>query len=233
MRRTSRSDRCSAASCPPTCERGEFWESRILPEDWSSLRGVQPPGCCAGEDAQATYRLVGMDGITRVLRDRARPRRKADGGMLVDGIVSDITASTEAAAQLAEASDRFTSLLDVVGAHVYLALASPADGTMQELFQGPGGDRLLGGAEPDPGMVNWDRAVHPDDRADYDDLQPGAHPRRGRRGLRPADRRRRDHALGALTVGPAAPGPTAPSRSAASSSTTPSGAGSKTTCARA
>ena len=39
---------------------------------------------------------------------------------------------------------------------------------MEELFQGPGADRLLGGAEPDPEMVNWDAAIHPDDRAVYD-----------------------------------------------------------------
>ena len=87
--------------------------------------------------------------------------------MLVEGIISDITAREQAAARLAEASDRFAGLLDVVGAHVYLTLALP-DGTLQELFQGPGGDRLLGGAEPDPDMVNWDTAAHPDDRPDYD-----------------------------------------------------------------
>ena len=116
-----------------------------------------------------TYRLVGLDGVTRTLRDRARPRRKPDGGILVEGIVSDVTACEQAAARLAEASDRFTSLLDVVGAHVYLTLALP-DGTLEELFQGPGGDRLLGGAEPDPDMVNWDTAVHPDDRRAYDEF---------------------------------------------------------------
>ena len=37
-----------------------------------------------------------------------------------------------------------------------------------ELFQGPGGDRLLGGAEPDPEMTNWDAAVHAEDRSAYD-----------------------------------------------------------------
>ena len=114
-----------------------------------------------------TYRVVGLDGATRVLRDRARPRRLADGSVRVEGIISDITAREEAAARLDEASDRFTSLLDVVGAHVYLALALP-DGQLQELFQGPGGDRLLGGAEPDPEMTNWDAAVHADDRPAYD-----------------------------------------------------------------
>ncbi len=154
---------------PADVERGEFWESRILAEDWAAYEAFNRR-LLEGEDAEVTYRIEGLDGITRVLRDRARPRPKGDGGMLVDGIISDLTAREEAAARLAEANDRFTSLLDVVGAHVYLALASPADGTMQELFQGPGGDRLLGGAEPDPGMVNWDRAVHPDDRADYDEF---------------------------------------------------------------
>ena len=123
--------------------------------------------CSADEDAEVTYRLLGLDGVTRILRDRARPRRMANGNVLIEGLISDITAREEAATRLDEASDRFTSLLDVVGAHVYLALALP-DGQMEELFQGPGGDRLLGGAEPDPEMVNWEAAVHPDDRPAYD-----------------------------------------------------------------
>src|SRR6476661_4271813 len=83
---------------------------------------------------------------------------------LLDGEDAEVTYRV---ARLDEASDRFTSLLDVVGAHVYLALGHP-DGRMQELFQGPGGDRLLGGAEPDPEMTNWDAAVHADDRPAYD-----------------------------------------------------------------
>ena len=125
--------------------------------------------CWAARTPRRRTASPGWTATTRVLRDRARPRRKADGGVLVDGIISDITAREEAAARLAEASDRFTSLLDVVGAHVYLALALP-DGSLEELFQGPGGDRLLGGAEPDPEMVNWDAAVHPDDRPAYDEF---------------------------------------------------------------
>ena len=155
-------------SVPDGIETGEFWESRIPAHDRAAYEAFNR-SLLRGDDAEATYRIAGLDGTTRILRDRARPRRKADGGMLVDGIISDITAREEAAARLAEASDRFTSLLDVVGAHVYLALALP-DGSLEELFQGPGGDRLLGGAEPDPGMVNWDAAVHPDDRGAYDEF---------------------------------------------------------------
>jgi diguanylate cyclase (GGDEF)-like protein/PAS domain S-box-containing protein len=73
----------------------------------------------------------------------------------------------DAETRLAEQRDRFTSLLDVLGEHVYLALVL-ADGTIKEIFQGPGADRLLGGAEPDAEMENWDAALHPDDRAVYD-----------------------------------------------------------------
>ncbi len=73
----------------------------------------------------------------------------------------------DAEARLAEQRDRFTSLLDVLGEHVYLALVLE-DGTIKEIFQGPGADRLLGGAEPDAAMENWEAALHPDDRAAYD-----------------------------------------------------------------
>ena len=153
-------------SAPDDVETGRFWESRIAPADWGQYQAFNRH-LLDGEDAEVTYRVVGLDGITRIVRDRARPRRQPDGSVLVEGLISDVTDREEAAARLDEASDRFTSLLDVVGAHVYLALAHP-DGEVEELFQGPGGDRLLGGAEPDPEMVNWDRAVHPDDRPAYD-----------------------------------------------------------------
>jgi diguanylate cyclase (GGDEF)-like protein/putative nucleotidyltransferase with HDIG domain len=153
-------------SAPDGVEAGGFWESRIAPADWAKYERFNQR-LLSGEDAEVTYRLVGLDRVTRVLRDRARPRRLPDGSVLIEGIISDITAREEAAARLDEASDRFSSMLDVVGAHVYMALASP-DGHFEELFQGPGGDRLLGGAEPDPEMTNWDNAVHPDDRRAYD-----------------------------------------------------------------
>lgn len=164
-------ERLLGGPVPAEADVGRFWESCIRAGDRAVYDAFNLK-LLRGEDAEVTYRIDGLDGATRVLRDRARPRPKADGGVLVDGIISDVTAREEAAASLAQANERFRSMLDVVGAHVYLALAYPG-GTLEELFQGPGGERLLGGAEPDPEMVNWDNAVHPDDRAAYDAFNAG------------------------------------------------------------
>ena len=150
----------------PPADRWEgFWESRVHPDDQVEYERFNQR-LRLGEDAEATYRLLGLDGVTRLLWDRARPRRESGGVVRVAGIISDVTSRNEAAASLAEASERFARLLDVVGAHVYVAIAY-ADGRFEELFQGPGADRLLGGAVADAGMENWDAAVHPDDRDAY------------------------------------------------------------------
>ena len=143
-----------------------FWESRVHPDDQADYERFNQR-LHLGEDAEITYRLIGLDGVTRLMWDRARPRRDPDGTVRVAGIISDVTSRNDSAARLAEVSERFARLLDVVGEHVYVVLAFP-DGRFEELFQGPGADRLLGGAEPDPEMVNWEAAVHPEDRAVYD-----------------------------------------------------------------
>jgi diguanylate cyclase (GGDEF)-like protein len=151
---------------PDDVAAGELWESRIHPDDLPAYQAFNRR-LLRGEDAEVTYRLTGLDGVTRTLRDRARPQRAPDGRTLIQGITSDLTVREEADARLAEASDRLSRLLDVVGAHVYLARAFP-DGRIEELLQGPGADRLLGGAEPDAEMENWNAAVHPGDRLAYE-----------------------------------------------------------------
>jgi diguanylate cyclase (GGDEF)-like protein len=143
-------------------ESGELWDKCVHPLDratyvrfWGEL--------LAGRGAQVTYRMQGVDGVIRTVWHRARSRALDGGGLLIQGLVSDVTKHEETAARLAEADDRFMHLLDVVGEHVYRAVAHP-DGRIEELFQGPGADRLLGGADPDGGMENWNAAIHPDDR---------------------------------------------------------------------
>src|ERR1700744_3763710 len=157
---------------------GGLWETLIHPEDREARVSLHER-LLAGLETEATYRVVGLDGVPRTIRDRARPVRRADGGVLVQGIISDVTHRAEADARAEEAADRFFTLLDVVGEHVYVAAVEP-DNSLREVFQGPGADRLLGGAEPDAEMENWEAAVHPDDRPVYD----GFNERLGRGGGR-------------------------------------------------
>ncbi len=154
-------------SLPAGVDPVRFWASRVHLDDREAyerfherLRG--------GGDAEVTFRLVGVDGVTRVMWDRGRTRPGA-GGVHVTGVLTDVTSRREVAEKLALSSELFNRLLAVVGAHVYVAIAY-ADGRLVELFQGPGADKLLGGGDPDPDMVNWDAAVHPDDRDAYDDF---------------------------------------------------------------
>lgn len=159
-------DRFVGGPRPPGATSGGLWASLIHPEDRGAREQLHER-LLAGLETETTYRVVGLDGVTRSIRDRARPVRRADGSVLVQGIISDVTHRAEADARAAEAAERFFTLLDVVGEHVYVAAAQP-DGSLREVFQGPGADRLLGGAEPDAEMENWEAAVHPDDRVAYD-----------------------------------------------------------------
>jgi PAS domain-containing protein len=143
-------------SIPDGIESGTFWESHIAPADAAQYEAFNRR-LLGGEDAEVTYRVAGLDGVTRTLRDRARPRRMPDGKVLVEGIISDITAREETAARLDEASDRFSSLLDVVGAHVYLALAFPPPrGAVPRPRRRPAAGRR--GARPRHGQLGRGRA---------------------------------------------------------------------------
>jgi diguanylate cyclase (GGDEF)-like protein/PAS domain S-box-containing protein len=150
----------------PGAEYGGLWETLVHPDD-RTTREEFHARILAGEESETTYRVVGLDGVTRNIHDYARPVPRADGSVLVQGIISDVTHRTEADARASEAAERFFTLLSVVGEHVYVAAAYP-DGSLEELFQGPGADRLLGGADPDAEMSNWEAAIHPEDFAAYE-----------------------------------------------------------------
>jgi diguanylate cyclase (GGDEF)-like protein/PAS domain S-box-containing protein len=148
-----------------SCEAGasgELWDACVHPLDRASYNRFWGE-LAMGRSAQLTYRLQGVDGVMRTVWHRARSRALEGGQLLVQGLVSDVTKHEETVARLAEADDRFMHLLDVVGEHVYRAIVLP-DGRIEEVFQGPGADRLLGGADPDGEMENWYAAIHPDDQ---------------------------------------------------------------------
>src|SRR4249920_3106049 len=67
----------------------EAWEAAVHPDD----RPAYEEFCEAlkhGEPRELEYRLVGFDGVTRWVWERARPRTE-NGRRLVDGIVADVT----------------------------------------------------------------------------------------------------------------------------------------------
>jgi diguanylate cyclase (GGDEF)-like protein len=74
---------------PPGSGILEAWEAAVHPDDravydaWDEIRRLEP--------AEFEYRMVGLDGVTRWVLDRCHPRRTADGRLLIDGMISDIT----------------------------------------------------------------------------------------------------------------------------------------------
>ena len=69
--------------------------------------------------ADVEYRLVGADGRVRWIRDRVRPRLRADGVVIAEGILADVTAEKEALLALEAArqeADRLARVDPLTGA---------------------------------------------------------------------------------------------------------------------
>jgi len=85
------------------------WESCIHPDDRPAYEAGFP-ALHLGQPTEMEYRLVGFDGVTRWVWERCAPRTAADGRLLVDGIVTDITDRHRVEEQLAEAHVRLAHL---------------------------------------------------------------------------------------------------------------------------
>ena len=66
------------------------WDTAVHPDDRPDYDAFNR-ALCRGEDGDVMYRLIGADGITRWVHDRAACRRRPDGAFEVSGIVSDVT----------------------------------------------------------------------------------------------------------------------------------------------
>ncbi|MEO8291345.1 MAG: EAL domain-containing protein [Gaiellaceae bacterium] len=86
---------------PPDRTPEEAWEEAVHPDDQAIYDVTEQ--LQRGEDVEIEYRLVGYDGQTRWVWDRMRSRRGAEGQLLVDGIVADITERRKASDALEEA----------------------------------------------------------------------------------------------------------------------------------
>ena len=211
---------CSAAPIARGHAPGEFWESRVAPGGSRRLGSASTEQLLDGEDAEVKYRLHGLDGVTRDALGPRPPARQPGGRDARAGHhLGRHRCAPRPTPAPTEASERFSRLLDVVGEHVYLALAFP-DGPLQGAVPGPGRgppagrrgarrrDGELGRRRPPAGPRSPTRRSTARSRAGED----------ARRRV-PPDRRGRDHPLGPRPRRRRAGAPTAASRSAASSPT--------------
>ena len=95
-------------SLPEGVDEEEAWEAAVHPDDQAAYAEFGRT-CQRGEPAEVEFRLVGYDGVTRWVWERARPRIEA-GVVYVDGIVADVSERRRAAEELARAQARVEHL---------------------------------------------------------------------------------------------------------------------------
>ena len=84
---------------PPEIELDDAWPDRVHPDD----RGVYAAAMDrihGGEPGDVEYRIVGYDGVTRVVWERGRPWIAPDGRLVIDGFALDVTEQTRAGHEL-------------------------------------------------------------------------------------------------------------------------------------
>jgi len=95
---------------PEGADVEEAWEACVHDDDREVYEGTVTD-LRAGLATEIEYRLVGFDGVTRWVWERCVPREhRADGIMVVDGIVADITERHRIEEELAAAHDRLAHM---------------------------------------------------------------------------------------------------------------------------
>ena len=94
---------------PPGIDAGAFWASRVSEED----RAQYDEGMARqqrGVSSQMEYRILGLDGVVRWIRECTRASPQPDGSIRIDGIVTDVTdqqASADAVQELEKTLARY------------------------------------------------------------------------------------------------------------------------------
>ncbi len=143
------------------------FDTCVHPEDYPAYEALYDLAHrVEGEPAEATYRVRGVDGRTRWVRERSVPRR-IGGRVVLLGVVFDVTAEVETQAALERAQadrlaavERFERVVELAN-DLILAL----DEDQRVCFANPAAERLLGVGPGGLDGTSWGLFVHPDELA--------------------------------------------------------------------
>ena len=141
-----------------------FWRDRVHPEDRASVLEIDAATNESWEPYSAEYRFRRADGSYVWVHDQATLIGD-EGSRFWQGFLLDITERKEAEQALAEAEERYRTLVEQVPAVIYTQVIE-ADGSTNTIYISPQQEALLGYTADevyaDPGI--WRQQLHPDDR---------------------------------------------------------------------
>ena len=82
-------------SVPDDVHLDDAWPQRVHPDDYDTYATAMGR-IHGGEPGDIEYRMVGYDGVTRVIWERGRPWRAPDGRLMIDGFALDVTEQKQA-----------------------------------------------------------------------------------------------------------------------------------------
>jgi diguanylate cyclase (GGDEF)-like protein len=144
------------------------WAFAVHPADRAVHRAAESyVQLSKGKPLSASFRIVGVDGVTRWMSEHLLPRWE-HGRLLVDGIVVDVTTQRLARDEAEQAQRRLETVMRSANTYVWVAEVG-GDGVLTDIYSVAGVEAIFGrdpeGAGEPPG---WRTVVHPDDLARFD-----------------------------------------------------------------
>jgi diguanylate cyclase (GGDEF)-like protein len=145
------------------------WADAVHPEDRALQRAAESyVQLSKGRPISASFRMVGMDGVTRWVSEHLAPRWE-HGRLLVDGVVIDVTSQRVARTDAEQAQRRLEAVMRSANTYVWVAEVG-ADGVMTSVYTVAGIERTMGRGPAVVGTPGprWRSVVHPDDLERFD-----------------------------------------------------------------
>jgi diguanylate cyclase (GGDEF)-like protein/PAS domain S-box-containing protein len=138
---------------PPADDLDLVWDANVHPDDYPAWDDAYVEASrTLGVPVEVEYRLRGVDGVTRWIRERIIARPASGGRVLVDGVALDVTRERAASAGFARIFALSSELIVGYGRDMVIRIVNPA----VKALLGYEVDEVVG--------AEWALIVHPDDR---------------------------------------------------------------------